>query len=743
MQGICKQIRESRREANPNFHGCGSESEKPHPNVVQPLDLTAVVAPENLKPSTTNNVKSCAKRECLCCESASTRKPLLQTQRVEKKKERDAEIKQNLYGFMPLPELQEEVDEDCLEENDENRTLSHRWNLDSISFARYCEAKLEDTLKSDSHSCDWSPNAQRTDCCFEVLEEMCQNNLPFSSVLRHICDQLRRATYGNSQDSNAEERPYFELTEELEHEIEQMQAENLSWKSTLSIQHRELMTTRGELQEIGNELSKADTAGNELGDKLSLTEKAMSSEKEKGFGRHEVKRAQQIEASKEKELEEFEKLKASYMQLVHQFQHAQAFLHAAQCEVAESAPKKDLIAAKAEILELENKISQVQAQVETYSFETRSLTPRPQWGRQVPGMDKPPGVSTAQQIEKICRENAFLAASASRLQINFAATELTLAEKQGHKMKSKAKADKKPKPTDKGAPKKAKARSICAQIAQGICKAFKAMLGYPVSHFWSCNPGKETTYCSKRHPLYSEIVSWQDVIAAAVSHAHCIEMRVGLPNLSRIALRILFQQDCSAGACERNWSAYSLIYTKIQNRLSTSQLEKLVYCRANMRLVRSYHSLGQPKQVDATELKMVDDPRPEEVDRHIRDEQEQILRELHRELESVDRRVTRSRARALSHPLRTVGGDPDTVRRESIRRGRLPIRSNRRRANEAVRLIHAEIADMPGEACGAEVVVQELTYAEPNPEFDEEGNVLDDGGLLSTDDSSSASDTDF
>ncbi|MCO5600557.1 hypothetical protein L7F22_054671 [Adiantum nelumboides] len=173
--------------------------------------------------------------------------------------------------------------------------------------------------------------------------------------------------------------------------------------------------------------------------------------------------------------------------------------------------------------------------------------------------------------------------------------------------------------------------------------------------------------------------------------------RVGLPSLSRIALRILSQvsnehpaihdsivystfnffifilcftlqsclplstkQDCSAGACERNWSAYSLIHTKIRNRLSTTQLEKLVYCRANMRLVRSYHSLGQPKQVDATELKMVDDPRPEEVDRQIRDEQEQILRELHRELESVDRRVTRSRARALSLPLRTTP-DPKVV----------------------------------------------------------------------------------
>ncbi|MCO5594898.1 hypothetical protein L7F22_048933 [Adiantum nelumboides] len=72
--------------------------------------------------------------------------------------------------------------------------------------------------------------------------------------------------------------------------------------------------------------------------------------------------------------------------------------------------------------------------------------------------------------------------------------------------------------------------------------------------------------------------------------------RQGLPCLTTMALRLL-SQDCSAGACERNWSAYSLIHTKIRNRLSTSQLERLVYCRANMRLVRAYHALGTPKQV--------------------------------------------------------------------------------------------------------------------------------------------------
>ncbi|MCO5557297.1 hypothetical protein L7F22_010858 [Adiantum nelumboides] len=71
--------------------------------------------------------------------------------------------------------------------------------------------------------------------------------------------------------------------------------------------------------------------------------------------------------------------------------------------------------------------------------------------------------------------------------------------------------------------------------------------------------------------------------------------RQGLPQLCKLALRVL-SQDCSVGACERNWSAYSLVHTKIRNRLSTTQLEKLVYCRSNMRLVRSFHALGNLKQ---------------------------------------------------------------------------------------------------------------------------------------------------
>lgn len=69
-----------------------------------------------------------------------------------------------------------------------------------------------------------------------------------------------------------------------------------------------------------------------------------------------------------------------------------------------------------------------------------------------------------------------------------------------------------------------------------------------------------------------------------------------LETLQPYALRVL-AQDCSSGACERNWSAYSLIHTKIRNKLSTRQLERLIYCRTNLRMMRAILSMGSPKQV--------------------------------------------------------------------------------------------------------------------------------------------------
>ena len=55
------------------------------------------------------------------------------------------------------------------------------------------------------------------------------------------------------------------------------------------------------------------------------------------------------------------------------------------------------------------------------------------------------------------------------------------------------------------------------------------------------------------------------------------------PHLRKVAVRILSQTTTSSG-CERNWSTFALIHTKVRNRLSYRRLEKLVYVHYNMRL---------------------------------------------------------------------------------------------------------------------------------------------------------------
>ncbi|KAL0367740.1 UNVERIFIED_CONTAM: hypothetical protein Sradi_3664100 [Sesamum radiatum] len=55
------------------------------------------------------------------------------------------------------------------------------------------------------------------------------------------------------------------------------------------------------------------------------------------------------------------------------------------------------------------------------------------------------------------------------------------------------------------------------------------------------------------------------------------------PNLRKIAVKVL-SQTCASSGCERNWSTWSLIHTKLRNRLATEKLHKLVYAHYNMRL---------------------------------------------------------------------------------------------------------------------------------------------------------------
>ncbi|MCO5607775.1 hypothetical protein L7F22_061976 [Adiantum nelumboides] len=111
----------------------------------------------------------------------------------------------------------------------------------------------------------------------------------------------------------------------------------------------------------------------------------------------------------------------------------------------------------------------------------------------------------------------------------------------------------------------------------------------------------------------------------------------GHRSLQKVAMRLL-AQDCSSGACERSWSSYSLIHTKIRNRLSTKQLERLVYCRSNMRMLAAMHKLDHAKQVNVDDFKLTGDTL-QSVNKEVDVEEERIYAELYQELEEIDRRL--------------------------------------------------------------------------------------------------------
>lgn len=55
------------------------------------------------------------------------------------------------------------------------------------------------------------------------------------------------------------------------------------------------------------------------------------------------------------------------------------------------------------------------------------------------------------------------------------------------------------------------------------------------------------------------------------------------PHLQKLALRLV-SQCCSSSGCERNWSTFALIHTKVRNKLSYRKLHSLVYVNYNLRI---------------------------------------------------------------------------------------------------------------------------------------------------------------
>jgi len=70
----------------------------------------------------------------------------------------------------------------------------------------------------------------------------------------------------------------------------------------------------------------------------------------------------------------------------------------------------------------------------------------------------------------------------------------------------------------------------------------------------------------------------------ATSPASCWSMFGNdTPTLQHLAMKLLSQCASSSG-CERNWSTFTFIHTKLRNRLGHKKLHQLVFVNYNLRL---------------------------------------------------------------------------------------------------------------------------------------------------------------
>ncbi|MCO5595726.1 hypothetical protein L7F22_049772 [Adiantum nelumboides] len=114
--------------------------------------------------------------------------------------------------------------------------------------------------------------------------------------------------------------------------------------------------------------------------------------------------------------------------------------------------------------------------------------------------------------------------------------------------------------------------------------------------------------------------------------------------LQRIAMRVL-SQDCSSGACERNWSLFAAIHTKKRNCLTPAQLKRLVFVNSNLKLLRKREKTKAINEINPDTFK-VEIPLEELV--HPRDEEDEVWALLAAERTSFAHQ-TRMRTGTIGH----------------------------------------------------------------------------------------------
>lgn len=133
----------------------------------------------------------------------------------------------------------------------------------------------------------------------------------------------------------------------------------------------------------------------------------------------------------------------------------------------------------------------------------------------------------------------------------------------------------------------------------------------------------------------------------------------------KIALRVL-SQDCSSGPCERNWSTWALFHTKRRNKLKTAQLERLVYCHCNLRLLEHRGNPIEPQQVNPD---LIDIEKVKDIPQ-IPSEERDIYAMLYEEaMQPLHTTRSRTRSRAIPRAASAAGASSEIGEASTSARG--------------------------------------------------------------------------
>ncbi|XP_024543455.1 uncharacterized protein LOC9661720 [Selaginella moellendorffii] len=317
------------------------------------------------------------------------------------------------------------------------------WENDCETRALACQDKLTDLLcRYQSRQ----PDAGRLTASLEVLKEVCQMCVPFSHVLTDILQELELALYISAEDKEKHELqvPYFELVGKLEHDIKWKEDSQQGWRSSLTDCQERIERIEETMTTLSTQVKNADFLNKNLHASLTAASDSLNSandqvhkskqklvelKQELKDAKAEVRRSKSMELQlqHEKDLVEQDQLKAEYAQLVTELQHFQTFLDAARNQISVSVPRPEYMAMKAQMLELQKRLADIQAKSIKLTYQTAHLTPRPSWTA-APVGEKDPTLSTLEQVAQICRENAILSNKLAMLQSEWTNTNVALAE---------------------------------------------------------------------------------------------------------------------------------------------------------------------------------------------------------------------------------------------------------------------------------------------------------------------------